>query len=57
LDAENDFYHKLNYLLDTIRKVMDVEKGLCYKLAHATKNPGADEKVQQLESGIKKCQD
>ena len=33
LDAENYFYHKLNYLLDTMRKVMEIEKGLCYKLA------------------------
>jgi hypothetical protein len=28
LDSENKFYHKLNYLLDTMRQVHETEKGL-----------------------------
>ena len=57
LDAENGFYHKLNYLLDTMRKVMEIEKGLCYKLANANNKKNQEDKVEQFESGIQKCKD
>lgn len=55
LDSENKFYHKLNYLLDTMRQVHETEKGLLQKLTRATKRGDPQEKINQCETGIAKC--
>lgn len=56
LDAENSFYHKLNYLLDTIRQINEMERGLLNKLVRTYKKgepgKGREEKIEQCEAGI-----
>ena len=42
-----------------MRKVMEIEKGLCYKLANAQgkKSSDSQSKIDQFEAGIQKCRD
>lgn len=53
LDAENNFYHQSTTLFLTIKKVMETEKSLCYKLA----STDSMLKREAIENGIVQCQE
>lgn len=53
LDVENNFYHQSTTLFLTIKKVMETEKSLCFKLA----NTSSQEKKETVENGIVQCQE
>lgn len=45
LDSENGFYHKLNYLLDKMRQIHEMEGGLLHKLVRAKAKGETPEKL------------
>ena len=70
LDAENNFFHQSTTVFINLKKVMEIEKQLCYQLAtlageNNPKQDIMDEETEEdyrqhkvkLEGGISKCQD
>jgi hypothetical protein len=55
LDEENNFYHQSTTLFITMKKVMEVEKNMCFELASLEEH--SIKQREHLEMGIIKCRE